>query len=73
MLILTLTPEMELNILLSCPDADEKDIFRGPGPTSIVSLLGETTAEAYPLPLCAGQIVGNSFKSTLQNNKILTD
>ena len=73
MLILTLTPEMELNILLSCPDAAEKDIFRGPGPTSIVSLLGETTTEAYPLPLCAGQIVGNSFKSTLQNNKILTD
>jgi len=73
MLILTLTPETELNILLSCPDADEKDIFRGPGPTSIVSLLGETTTEAYPLPLCAGQIVGNSFKSTLQNNKILTD
>ena len=73
MLILTLTPETELNILLSCPDADEKDIFRGPGPTSIVSLLGETTTEAYPLPLCAGKIVGNSCNSTLENNKNLTD
>ena len=73
MLILTLTPEMELNILLSCPDAAEKDIFRGPGPTSIVSLLVETTAEAYPVPLYAGQMVGNSCNSTLENNKNLTD
>ena len=71
--VLELTPETESNILSSFPVVDEKYIFRGPGPTSIVSLLGETTAEAYPVPLYAGQMVGNSCNSTLENNKNLTD
>jgi hypothetical protein len=57
--ILILTPEIELNILLSCPDADEKDIFRGPGPTSIVLLLGETSVETCSVLLYPGQMLVN--------------
>jgi hypothetical protein len=49
--VLRLTPDTELDILLSCPDFDEKDIFRGPGPTSTMSLLGETMVETYPVLL----------------------
>jgi hypothetical protein len=58
-LILRLTPEMELNILLSCPDAFEKDIFRCPGPTSIVLLLGETTSETCSVLLYPRQMIVN--------------
>jgi len=61
--ILRLTLDTELNILLSCPDAAEKDIFSGPGPTSTVSLLGETMVETYPVLLYPRQIVGNWSQS----------
>ena len=57
--ILILTPEIELNILLSCPDADEKDIFKGPGPTSIMLLLGETTVDTRSVLLYPGQMLFN--------------
>lgn len=60
--MLRLTPDTLLNILFSCPDADEKNIFRGPGPTSTVSLLGETMVETYPLLLYPRWIVGNISK-----------
>lgn len=66
-----LTPETELNILFSCPDVDENDTFRGPGPTSIVSLLGETTVDT--VLLYPGQIVRKLCKSTSENDQILTD
>lgn len=53
-----LTPETELNILSSCPDADEKESFRDPGPTSTVSFLGETMVATYLMLLDPKQTVG---------------
>ena len=48
--VLELTPETESNILSSFPVVDEKCIFRGPGPTSIVFLLGgEPMVDTYPV------------------------
>lgn len=52
--MLGLTPVIELNIRVSCPDADENVIFRDPGPTSTVSLLGEAMLETYPILLDPG-------------------
>lgn len=34
-----LTPVLELCMRMSCPDLEEKDSFKFPGPTSIVSFL----------------------------------
>jgi hypothetical protein len=62
-LFLRLTPEAELIILSSCPDAEEKDIFRCPGPTSIVLLLGETMAGTCSVLLYPRQVVGKIYIS----------
>lgn len=45
-----LTPVLLLEMRLSCPDDNEKDIFRSPGPTSTVSFWGGSITERYLLP-----------------------
>lgn len=70
--ILRLTPEIELDILLSCPDADENNIFRGPGPTSIMLLLGEPMVETWWVLLYPGQkLVNIEMIKIHQFNQIL--
>ena len=43
-----LTPVLELYIRLSCPEVEENDIFRYPGPISMVSFCGLSFEERSP-------------------------
>lgn len=40
-----LTPVLELKMRLSCPDEEENDSFKFPGPISIVSFCGRSVME----------------------------
>lgn len=55
-----LTPVLELNMRWSCPDITEKDIFKFPGPTSIVVFCGLSITEIYPFP-----VFPDSFKGMI--------
>lgn len=45
----SLTPASEFTILLSCPDCEENDIFKLPGPISTVSFCVLSVTSIYPL------------------------
>ena len=45
------TPVLELNMRTSCPDVDEKDSFKSPGPTTMVSFRGMSAMETCVLLL----------------------
>ena len=45
------TPVLELNMRTSCPDVDEKDSFKSPGPTTMVSFRGMSAKETCALLL----------------------